>query len=132
MEIESSLGAVQFKIELTPIATDKAVALRDKLAGLHLLYHNVGSKNRPETYSDKSVESLEKTMAEVFADTFEIKMLEHSEYVKLEYATLRKSLAGMSEEYIAGVIADRKAFDEAKKASKTAAPTAQPTKLAVA
>ena len=99
MKITTSLGKVQFDIELNAIEGKEQQSERNRLAALNIIAHSVGSKFRPETYSEENADKLQGVLGEKLGKLFNIETYKASEWFPKE--TMSISLKGMSAEFIA-------------------------------
>ena len=116
MKITTSLGKVQFDIELNAIEGKEQQSERNRLAALNIIAHSVGSKFRPETYSEENADKLQGVLGEKLGKLFNIETYKASEWFPKE--TMSISLKGMSAEFIA----DMKKLVEAEKNKGKAKP----------
>ena len=99
MKINTSLGKIQFEIELKAIEGSEQQSERNRLAALNIIAHSVGSKFRPESYSQENADKLESVLDEKLGKLFSIVNYSPSEWFAKE--TMSLSLKGMSAEFIA-------------------------------
>ena len=99
MKINTSLGKIQFEIELKAIEGSEQQSERNRLAALNIIAHSVGSKFRPESYSQENADKLESVLGEKLGKLFSVVNYSPSEWFAKE--TMSLSLKGMSAEFIA-------------------------------